>query len=493
MATTNMESTDIVADNSSIGPEGASHAANEAYERSAQTTFNSRASGHDSGLDWLPSTQFFDSTAPTTAPTKDATTWPVSQSETQEAAAAVQSAMYDSWIPSLTSKTGWTYDFDSAWRVLENKTPDEVQAIDQEISNTIGQDLSQNGERFGLRELIAYSADDEQLSRFDALMQEKEQSDVPHEFRTTGDTLIKPGSELTPGEVSRVELGDRHYQIYVPKNADSRAPVVVAMHGAAAGNGENLALDEMGMIAAAERTGSIVIFAEPKVRNFDMGTVSNTLGLNEGVAWNVPGYQNLPAETDNSYSDVDYLNNVISDVRQNVNIGDTVGLAGFSDGARMAQVYASLYPDQVSAVYSGHGTWMEGDPLPTSPVPMKIVMGTGDQTLPMAGGLGSVSGWMDWAVDTNLAKSRPLEQIGVWTAANDCDGATNASFEPGVTRVDYECQGAPVEVDVFENAAHAWHDFGNMGSQSVQWALGAADRTRNMGLDAQAFLITNLD
>ncbi len=143
----------------------------------------------------------------------------------------------------------------------------------------------------------------------------------------------------------------------------------------------------MGMIAAAERTGSIVIFAEPKVRNFDMGAVSNTLGLNEGVAWNVPGYQNLPAETDNSYRDVDYLNTVISDVRQNVNIGDTVGLAGFSDGARMAQVYASLYPDQVSAVYSGHGTWMEGDPLPTSPVPIKIVMGTGGQTLPMAGGL----------------------------------------------------------------------------------------------------------
>ncbi len=133
--------------------------------------------------------------------------------------------------------------FDSAWRVLENKTPEEIQPIDQELSNTIGQDLSHNGERFGLRELIAYSADDEQLSRFDALMQEKEQSDVPHEFRTTGDTLIRPGSEVTPGEVSRVELGDRHYQIYVPKNADSRAPVVVAMHGAAAGNGENLALD----------------------------------------------------------------------------------------------------------------------------------------------------------------------------------------------------------------------------------------------------------
>ncbi len=110
MATTNMESTDIVTDISSIAPEGASRAASEAYERSAQTTFNSPASDHDSSLDWLPSTQFFDSTAPTTAPTKDATIWPVNQSETQEAAAAVQSSMYDSWIPSLTSKIGWTYD-----------------------------------------------------------------------------------------------------------------------------------------------------------------------------------------------------------------------------------------------------------------------------------------------------------------------------------------------------------------------------------------------
>ncbi len=495
MATNNTEISDSTTDNASPNPKTAIDVAAEAYQPGAQNNFES-ATTQNSGLNWLPETQVFESTAPApdTVPVSDSSTfWPVNQAESQVAATELQSALYDSWTPSLTSRSGWSYDFDAAWRILENKTPEEIQAIDQAISNNYGPELSQNGERFGLRELVAYNASDDELGRFDALMEDKHSNDVPPEYRTTGDKLITPGSGIVPGEVSRIELGDRHYQIYVPKNADSRAPAVVAMHGAAAGSGENLALNEMGMIAAAERTGSTVIFAEPKVRNFDVGTISNTLGMNEGVAWNVPGYKNLPAAENNSYSDVDYLNNVINDVRENVNIAETVGLAGFSDGARMAQVFASVHPEEVSAVYSGHGTWMDGDQLPTTPVPTKIVLGTGDQTLPMAGGLGNVSSWMNWAVDTNLASSRPLKQIDVWTAVNQCDGATNVSIEPGVTRVDYQCEGAPVEVDVFENAGHAWHDIGNLGPQTVQWALGEADRTRNMGLDAQTFLIENLD
>lgn len=493
MAATSSEISDATTDNAIPVARAASEAAAEAYKPGAQSKFDS-ATAQDLTLAWLPETQFFDSSAQPTSATKDASTlWPVNPAEIQAAATALQGELYDSWTPSLTSKSGWSYDFDAAWRTLENKTPEEIQAIDQEIKDTIGQELADNGTTFGLRDLVARAADNDELTRFDALMEDKQNNDIPPEYRTTGDTLIRPGSEIVPGEVSRIEIGDRHYQIYVPKNADSRAPVVVAMHGAAAGSGENLALNEMGMIAAAERTGSTVVFAEPKMRSFDMGTISNTLGLSSGVAWNVPGFQNLPAEEDNSYSDVDYINAVISDVRENVNIADRIGLAGFSDGARMAQVYASLYPNEVSAVYSGHGTWMDGDQLPSTPVPMKIVLGTGDQTLPMAGGLGSVSGWMNWAVDTNLASSRPLQQIDVWTAVNQCDGAESVSIEPQVSIVNYQCEGAPVVVNVFEDAGHAWHDIGNLGPQAVQWALGEADRTRNMGLDAQTFLIDNLD
>ena len=496
MFTNNSEISDVTSDNTAPASRAASEAAAAAYDRTAQNTLDSRATGTDTSLSWLPETQFFDSTnqaTDTTPATDSSTLWPVNQAETQVAATELQTALYDSWTPSLTSRSGWSYDFDAAWRILENKTPEEIQAIDQEISSTFGQDMSQDGEKFGLRELVAYNASDAELGRFDALMEDKQHNDVPQEFRTTGDTLIRPGSELTPGEVTRIELGDRHYQVYVPKNADSRAPVVVAMHGAAGGDGADLALNEMGMISAAERTGSIVVFAEPKVREFDMGSVSNTLGLNQGVAWNVPGYQNLPAEEDNSYSDADYLNAVIDDLKTNVETADKVGLAGFSDGARMAEVFASLYPDRVSAVYSGHGTWMDGDALPTTAVPIKIVMGTGDQTLPMTGGLGNVSGWMDWAVATNLANSQPMEQIDTWTAVNECAGSSNISVEPNLTSIDYDCTGAPVEVEMFTGAAHAWHDYGNLGPQSVQWVLGEADRTRNMGLDAQTFLIENLD
>ncbi|CAN5134864.1 hypothetical protein BH11CYA1_BH11CYA1_07220 [soil metagenome] len=422
--------------------------------------------------------------------TDASTFWPIDAATVRRAASELRENFTGSWMPSLSSGSGWSYDFNSAWRTLENKTPEEVAAIDQEIRSTFGRQLARPGESFGLRELVARSVSREELHRFDDLMRDKNNNDVPPEFRTTGDQLIKPGSNIRPGEVSRVEIGDRHYQVYVPKNADSRAPVVIAMHGAAGGEGENLALNEMGMISAAERTGSIVVFAEPKVRSFDAGRIANLLGANQGVAWNVPGYLNLPRERDNSYSDVDYLNSVITNLRENVTTAERVGLAGFSDGARMAQLFASLHPDRVSGVYSGHGTWMRGDPLPNASVPIKIVLGNADQTLPITGGMGRVSSWMDWVVQTNLARSQPLDQAMVWSRTNSCTSSRD-TIRPDVTITDYQCENAPVVVNVFRGGAHAWHDRGNLGNQTVQRLMGRADRTRAMGLDAHQFLIAN--
>ncbi len=422
------------------------------------------------------------------------TKWPVDQAKMEEAAKQLNDAFNSSWYyaPSRlfdSKKTGWGYDFNQAYKILENKTPEEIKAIDGIYARTYGPDLASNGERFGIKEQMQRSATESEVARYDMLMNDKRNNDVPEQFRISGDQLLKPGSKIKVGEVTDIKMGDRHFEVYVPKNADSRAPVIIAMHGAAGGDGPGLPREEMGMVAAAERTGSIVLFGYPKVRSFDAGTVFNTIGANTGAAWNVPGRINLPAEEDRSYSDIDYLDNIVKNVQTQVQTADRVGLAGFSDGGRLAQIYASERPDKVTGVYSSHSTWMEGEALPLVPVPIKVVLSKDDRTLPIDGGMGSVSNFMNKVVATNLALSRPRDIEKVWANTNECDDKPRVVIKPAVTVTDYSCKGAPVVVNVYNTGQHAWDDHGNRGNPLIQSVLhGSADRTRTLSLDAQRWL-----
>lgn len=161
------------------------------------------------------------------------------------------------------------------------------------------------------------------------------------------------------------------------KKGDLRAP---ASLGSEHGNWpcRRFTAEEVGDGLAAQLTGSVVIFPYAKVQDFDAGTILNKLKVNNGAVWNVPGRISLPAKENGSYSDVDYLDSIIKDVRSQVNIAEKVGLAGFSDGGRLAQIYAAERPDKVSAIYSHIAPGWDGEKLLESPVPIKIVLGTDD-------------------------------------------------------------------------------------------------------------------
>ncbi len=422
--------------------------------------------------------------------TSYATKWPVDQAKMEAAAKELDSAFNATSKYSPARLLGSGHDFNKIYKILENKTPEEIKRIDDLYTNKYGIRFGSNKvEMLNLTEQMRRIASPAENARFQMLMDEKKSNDVPQEFRVTGDQLLKAGSNLKVGEVNDVEVGDRHYEIYVPKNADSRAPMVIAMHGAAAGEGAGLPREEMGMIAAAERTGSIVVFAYPKLNTFDAGRLANAVGANTGAVWNVPGRINLPAQENKSYSDVDYLDQVIKTVKTQVSIADQVGLAGFSDGARFAQVYATERPNQVSGVYSSHGTWMSGEQAPRQSMPIKIVLGSDDQTLPLKGGMGDISKKMDWMIKTNLELSQPLKQEKVWAAANDCEADAKTVVKADVVTSEYNCKGAPVVVEVIKNGQHAWDDHGNRGMPAIQSVLhGTPDRRRTAGLDAQQWL-----
>ncbi len=422
--------------------------------------------------------------------TSYATKWPVDQAKMEAAAKDLDSAFNATSKYSPARLLGSGYDFNKIYKILENKTPEEIKRIDDLYTHKYGIRFDSNKvEMLNLSEQMRRVASPGENARFQMLIDAKKSNDVPEEFRITGDQLLKAGSNLKVGEVNDVKIGDRHYEIYVPKNADSRAPMVIAMHGAAAGDGAGLPREEMGMVAAAERTGSIVVFAYPKLNTFDAGRVANAIGANTGAAWNVPGRINLPAQENSSYSDVDYLDQVIKNVKAKVSTPDQVGLAGFSDGARFAQVYATERPNQVSGVYSSHGTWMTGEQAPRQSVPIKIVLGADDQTLPLKGGMGDISKKMDWMIKTNLELSQPLKQEKVWAAANDCEANAKKVVKADVVVSEYNCKGAPVVVEIIKDGQHAWDDHGNRGMPLIQSVLhGTPDRTRSAALDAQQWL-----
>ncbi len=403
--------------------------------------------------------------------------------DAKAAAADIQDALH---VPFFSTRI-----FPDADRVVNkmlNMSPQEYKAVEAEYNKNIAP-----GEKPYFSGDKKWTLEDDvkrQLTGTDELvvtklMESKAHNDVPPEHRVNGEQLLKPGSPLKVGELNPVTMADgRRYDVYVPKNADNRAPVIVAMHGAAGGDSVGLMAQESGLTADAERTGATVVFAYPKPRDFDIG-VSNV----QGVAWNVPGRINLPKAEDKVTDDRKYMDNVLDDLKGKTQMADKVGLFGFSDGGRFAQVYAADRPDRVAAVVSHDGTWMKGDQTPTVGKPMMIIHGDKDETLPYAGGMGSVSRKMDWLLGTNLDKSAPYMQAEVWKKADQCDGPVKVNDGKDVLTRDYTgCKVGEVKEYIVKGGEHGINDFKNGGSRTVQWMLGSADRRQAYATEGAAFL-----
>lgn len=363
---------------------------------------------------------------------------------------------------------GWTgigTDVAGLWDAIAPLNASELALVNERFAQKYGKDYAAFGQKWDMRNELLDELGQEDLSRFARLINDKNLNEVPAEFRTSGDTLLKPNSGLRTGEISRVTLEDgRDYDVYVPRNADSRAPVIVAMPGAGLGDMKGVMATESGLTIEAEKTGSIVVFANPKARVLD-----GSLGLSS-ASWNTPGRTNLPAQIDNSYDDRVYMDKVLNDLSTRTQMADKVGMLGFSDGARFAEVYAADRPERVAGVVSMSGTWMDGDAAPSRAVPMMIVHGDKDEMLPYRGGVGDTS--EETPIATNLDKSRPAMQAKIWSEAGGGTGdVVQVAYEKGLEQRIYN-GSAPVVEYIVKGADHGIHDYKNNGNRWIQWALG---------------------
>lgn len=178
-----------------------------------------------------------------------------------------------------------------------------------------------------------------------------------------------------PAAAETIRLGDRWYDIVLPRNAKG-APLILALHGG--GGDPSQFASASGFGAAATRAGYAVAFPAGSGRRGE-----RLLTWNGGYCC---GYAQRAG-----VDDLGFLKSVIKDARDRFGLSDRVFLTGMSNGSIMSETFAAKNPDLVRAVAGVSGTMDTGRTKVAGPVPALIIHGTADSMVPYEGGKGDTS------------------------------------------------------------------------------------------------------
>lgn len=185
---------------------------------------------------------------------------------------------------------------------------------------------------------------------------------------------VSTGAEENRLIKSTLDAGglDRTYELFIPSEGKTAGPcpLVVVLHGA---DGCGAAMREfLGFNRLAERDGFMILYPD----------ASGPLWNDGRVDLNSPSYRN-------SIDDVDFITRLVAYiVDQHGGDPERVYMAGFSNGGMMALRMGLEAPEMIAAVASVSGTLprqiarRERRPA----VPMLLIHGTEDRTVPWRGG-----------------------------------------------------------------------------------------------------------
>jgi polyhydroxybutyrate depolymerase len=257
--------------------------------------------------------------------------------------------------------------------------------------------------------------------------------------------LLPSRGPLQPGISTRVVLSrgtERCYLLYTPQGFDAsrEIPVVVALHGLA-GNPQGFR-GMTGWERIADRETFLVAYPH---------------GSSFPLRWNTS-----PAFRIEETDDVGFVADLVDDLAHFATVDENrVFVAGFSNGAAMADRIACTLADRVAAVGLVQGKG-ENDPslcVPARPVPVIAFFGLDD---PIASS--DYPGWffalMNLSPDPQYRVGVPLATwVQGWVQRNGCDPRAQPLPRQGdATAVGYtECQdGADVHVYSIPGGGHTW-------------------------------------
>lgn len=282
------------------------------------------------------------------------------------------------------------------------------------------------------------------------------------------------------------ELADgRTYELYVPRSISAHneqgklsIPTIVAMHGALEkGEVSGAMARTAGLNLLADKLGFAVIYPHAHER---ATALRHTI-----VGWNAKDSINL-LPSKNEYDDTETVRNMIADVKSEMQISSKVGLIGHSDGGRMGQLLAMRHPNEVAAVVPITSTWVDGERKPNGAVPMYIILGDKDSTLPYNGGMG----WRSWlynlAVKHNSDKSRPYLLPEIWSEANKCRPSAIKSTDGALQNFHYSNCEQDLRVTMVKGGGHPIPDWRNSE------VVSARSRELNLVYDSTKWLLHHI-
>jgi polyhydroxybutyrate depolymerase len=232
----------------------------------------------------------------------------------------------------------------------------------------------------------------------------------------------------------------RSYDVVLPSNVGSPAPVLIALHGYTMSSADMAAMT--GWSALAELEGVVVVYPR---------------GAGAVAGWNAGGCCGLDSER----RDVELIDALLDTLEAAACIDTArVYVAGFSNGGMLAYRLACERSERFAAVASVAGSLAVpfGDCTPSRALPLLHVHGTADAVVPYRGGRAAalLQGPLGGPGPTFPSVEALVERI---STLNGCTSAATTLLESGAALCTERAQcasGAPVELCTLIGGAHVW-------------------------------------
>ena len=237
----------------------------------------------------------------------------------------------------------------------------------------------------------------------------------------------------------------RQYLLYIPSSytGTSQVPLLFNFHGyGGTSNGHMYAAD---MRSLADKEKFILVYPQGSL-------------LDGAPHWNAS-----PTGSDNksTANDTGFVDAMITSISSTYRIDNTrIYACGYSNGAMMSYFLGGSMSDKIAAIGSMSGTMLDGNPTPSSPVPMISIHGTNDYVITYTGGSGysSITQTLRYWAEQNGASATP--------ALTNLTSGTNTIVEKSVYT---DSKGTPwVEHYKVVGGGHAWIDLNLNGSNANQ-------------------------
>jgi polyhydroxybutyrate depolymerase len=260
----------------------------------------------------------------------------------------------------------------------------------------------------------------------------------------TGATVsIVPAAAQTVQTLLSVDGLDRTVTIRdIEDAANALVPALILMHGAG-GSSEKME-GGTGMTGIAEDNGFVVAYPDGTSTEMPVG----------GQSWNAGSCCAAPVAKD--IDDAAFISAVIDELVANHGVDpERVYIGGFSNGGMMSYRSACEFGDRIAGiVVVGGALNVTGCDAP-SELPVLIIHGTADATVPYGGGVPNANtaarlgSWVNASV---------ADAVSYWSGRNDCTSHSTVTDDGTITDEKYAgcLDGSGLEVVSILGGTHRW-------------------------------------